>query len=89
MSLKSKLPFFMMLGAMFDAAGIGVQPYKRAGSDNIPHHRDRKQVIPKGCKIFYFASDGSFQMSKSYQYSIEIVALNQKNAIRKFQKRIQ
>lgn len=86
MSLKSKLPFFMALGVMFGAAGIGVQPYKRGGS-SIPHHTDRKRVVPRGCKIFYFATDGSWQMKKSYQHSIEIMALNTENAVRKFNNR--
>ena len=41
-------------------------------------------VIPKGCKTFYFNSEGKYQMKRDSGYNTAILALNEKNAIRKF-----
>jgi hypothetical protein len=85
MSIKSKIPFFLAMGALFGRSGIGVQPFKnKKGHSAIPYGVNREIMVPKGCKIFYFAPDGHFSMHKSSNTPIEIVALNKKNAIRKF-----
>jgi hypothetical protein len=92
MSLKSKIPFFIAMTSLLGKSGIGSQSYnKKKGNSIIPYGTDsyRDKKVPKGCQVFYFASDGSFQMSKSSQHTIEIVALNQKNAVRKFNNRIE
>ena len=41
-------------------------------------------IIPKGCKRYYFRADGDFVMEKMRSHPVEIIALNDKNAIRKF-----
>jgi len=90
MSIKSKIPFLIAMGALFGGSGIGLQPFKKKkGHSAIPYGTDpyKSKVVPKGCKIFYFADDGTFQMNKSSRHIIEIVALNEENAIRKFKNR--
>ena len=68
-------PFITMFG--FGSQGTRVK--------DIPYGVKHDKLVPKGCKRYYFNNDGQFQFTRSMGYNQEVIALNDKNAVRKFE----
>ena len=69
-------PFITMFG--FGDKGTRVK--------DIPYGVKHDKLVPKGCKRYYFNNSGQFQFTRSMGYNLEIIALNDKNAMRKFKR---
>ena len=53
--------------------------------------REKKKIIPKGCKQYHFRESGNFDLDgeqyNDIKYIFTCVAMNDKSAVRKFNKR--
>ena len=61
------------------------QSGRKTKVEDVPYGLKYDPVIPKGCKRYYFNKDGTSGPTKTSYHHIEIIALNDRNAIRKFQ----
>ncbi len=50
---------------------------------DVPYGIKHVKGIPKGCRIYYFNSEGEINLSKTGEFNIPVMALNEKNARRK------
>ena len=71
-------PFF----SFFGYNGTGTQKSSWA---NIKKSRKADVPVPRGCKAYYFNKEGDFKFKADGVFHVRIIALNDKNAVRKFE----
>lgn len=88
MNSKQKILALTAMAMCFDS----MHKYDESQIDHDKTNRLRerlakKPTIPKGCKLYLFDTDGTYTFNREpNKCYIEIVAINEKSAIKKFNK---
>jgi len=74
----------MYMGAMQETGIIEPKEIRQ----EKPKQKDSKEIIPNGCKKYYFTKSGEHytEKPKGYEIVFECIASNVKTAVKKFKK---
>lgn len=63
--------------------GLFTSRVHKTAVKDIPYGIKHVKGIPKGCRMYYFNSEGIVNLFKTGEFNIPVMALNEKNARRK------
>lgn len=87
MKNRAKIPMLaLMAGAMYDYPDDpGLEGSGKVRGCHVEATRRRNQrKLPKGMKVYWFNKSGLYREQKSRYFTIRVAAINEKNAVRKF-----